>query len=134
MAESNVYLDLSHLVPLLFWSLIMSLALFNRHATAGVSRERTQDPVDRLKFALDTLPNTLHGLFNPLARARILSELYGALYGPYHSYFLATRDVPQPGSFLSEAQAKSSLKPADEDGPRACQHVFKKGECCFRCK
>jgi E3 ubiquitin-protein ligase UBR1 len=112
----------------------MSLALYNRHATASMSRERTQDPVDRLKFALDTFPNTFHGIFNLPARARILSELYGALYGSYYSYFLTTRDVPPPGSLLSEAQAKSSLQPADEDGPRACQHVFKKGECCFRCK
>jgi hypothetical protein len=97
-------------------------------------RDRSQDAVARLRFALDTLPNALHGLFNPPARARILAELYGALWGSNYSLFLAPNESLQPGVLLSEAQARSTLQPVDEQGPRACQHVFKKGECCFRCK
>jgi E3 ubiquitin-protein ligase UBR1 len=93
-----------------------------------------QDPVERLTFALDTMPNALHGLFNPPARARILTELYAALWGSHYSLFLAPNDVLNAGSLLSSAQARSSLTPHNDEESKACQHVFKKGECCFRCK
>lgn len=110
------------------------MALSMHTKRAGGSRERAHDPMERLRFALDTLPNTLHGLFNPPARARILTELYTALFGSNYSLFLGPHDNLPNGTLLSEAQAQSSMKPPVEDGPKACQHVFKKGECCFRCK
>jgi E3 ubiquitin-protein ligase UBR1 len=110
----------------------MALSMLSKHLNNP--RDRTQDAVGRLRFALETLPNALHGLFNPPARARILAELYGALWGSNYSLFLAPNESLQPGVLLSEAQARSTLQPLDEQGPRACQHVFKKGECCFRCK
>jgi E3 ubiquitin-protein ligase UBR1 len=110
----------------------MTLSKLNKHL--GNSKERMQDPVERLTFALDTMPNALHGLFNPPARARILTELYAALWGSHYSLFLAPNDVLNAGSLLSSAQARSSLAPHNDEESKACQHVFKKGECCFRCK
>ncbi|CAG7852362.1 E3 ubiquitin-protein ligase ubr1; AltName: Full=N-end-recognizing protein; AltName: Full=N-recognin-1 [Serendipita indica DSM 11827] len=80
------------------------------------------------------MPNARHGLFNPPARASILQELYTALWGNNYSLFLARNELLPQGGLLSEAQARSSHKPADDGVSRACQHVFKKGECCFRCK
>jgi E3 ubiquitin-protein ligase UBR1 len=113
---------------------LVPMALSMHSKRAANSRERARDSVERLRFALDTLPNTLHGLFNPPARARILTELYAALFGSNYSLFLAPHDSLPNGTLLSDAQALSSINLPSDDGPRACQHVFKKGECCFRCK
>jgi E3 ubiquitin-protein ligase UBR1 len=110
------------------------MALSMHSKRAANSRERVHDPIERLRFALDTLPNTLHGLFNPPARARILAELYAALFGSSYSLFLAPHDNLPNGTLLSDAQALSSINLPLDDSPKACQHVFKKGECCFRCK
>ena len=110
----------------------MTLSMHSKRAVNP--RERVHDSIERLRFAFDTLPNTLHGLFNPPARARILAELYTALFGPNYTLFLSPRDSLPPGTLLSEAQALTSVDLPLDDGPRACQHVFKKGECCFRCK
>ncbi|KAG8855791.1 hypothetical protein FRB91_001680 [Serendipita sp. 411] len=110
----------------------MALSILGKHL--GNSRDRGQDSTERLRFVLDTMPNARHGLFNPQARANILQELYGALWGSHMSLFLARNEAPPAGTLLSEAQARSSIKPPIDSVSKACQHVFKKGECCFRCK
>ncbi|KAG8835783.1 hypothetical protein FRC17_001177 [Serendipita sp. 399] len=110
----------------------MALSILNKHL--GNSRDRSQDATERLRFVLETMPNARHGLFNPQARANILQELYTALWGSHVSLFLARNETLPSGTLLSEAQARSPVKPPIDSVSKACQHVFKKGECCFRCK
>jgi E3 ubiquitin-protein ligase UBR1 len=80
-------------------------------------------------------------VFTPAARAEILTKLYAALMGPNQKYFLpqGVNHVPT-GQLLGEYQASVGFPgPGKEDGSgpvegRACSHIFRKGESCYRCK
>jgi E3 ubiquitin-protein ligase UBR1 len=102
-------------------------------------RDRTSDPLSRLRFALETMPGSRKYVFTPATRAEILSELYDAFWGPYAHLFLPNSNSSLPlHSTLSEVQARLGFSGAGEPDPivpgRPCGNIFVKGESCFRCK
>ncbi len=94
------------------------------------------DQLSDLRFALEVMPGSRKYVFTPGARAEILTKLYSSFLGNYPQLFLenGAGKVPQH-VLLSEYQVSTTSK---KDGPivsgRPCTHIFKKGECCFRCK
>ncbi|TFY60974.1 hypothetical protein EVJ58_g4798 [Rhodofomes roseus] len=99
-------------------------------------RDRTSDPLARLRFALETMPGSRKYVFTPATRAEILSELYDAFWGPHAHLFLPTTlsSLP-PHSTLNEVQSAAGLNKEQPIIPgRPCGYIFKKGEACFRCK
>lgn len=102
-------------------------------------------------------------MFTPGARAEILGKLYSSFLGNHPQLFLSGGDgkVP-PHVLLSDYQAElqreasgpgaSAMSSVAGNGTgnntgsgfkekeevvvpgRPCTHIFKKGECCFRCK
>ncbi|OSX68023.1 hypothetical protein POSPLADRAFT_1129207 [Postia placenta MAD-698-R-SB12] len=69
-----------------------------------LGRDRTSDPLSRLRFALETMPGSRKYVFTPTTRAEILSELYDAFWGPYAHLFLPNSNSSLPlHAMLSEA-------------------------------
>lgn len=99
-------------------------------------RDRTSDPLARLRFALETMPGSRKYVFTPATRAEILSELYDAFWGPHANLFLPTSLTSLPSqSTLSEVQNSAGLNKEQPIIPgRPCGYIFRKGEACFRCK
>lgn len=99
-------------------------------------RPAAQDPLARLRFALDTMPGSRKYVFTPATRAEILSELYDSFWGQYAHLFLPNSNSSLPmHALLSEVQARvGSSKETPVVPGRPCGHLFKKGEACFRCK
>ncbi|KAF8060768.1 hypothetical protein FPV67DRAFT_1423562 [Lyophyllum atratum] len=102
-------------------------------------RDRTSDPLQHLRFALETMPGSRKYVFTPATRAEILSELYVAFWGPYAHLFLPNSNSSLPlHKTLSQVQADLGSPGAGRtDNPvpgRSCSRIFKKGDSCFRCK
>src|SRR5882762_4008140 len=102
-------------------------------------RDRTSEPLSRLRFALETMPGSRKYVFTPATRAEILSELYDAFWGPYAHLFLPNSNSSLPlHATLSEVQAELGFSGAGSADPvvpgRPCGNIFVKGESCFRCK
>ncbi|VDB86546.1 unnamed protein product [Peniophora sp. CBMAI 1063] len=101
-------------------------------------RERASD--NRLRSALETMPGTRKYQFTPNVRAEILAELYEAFWGPFSHLFLPNSMSSLPaGKMLSEIQIAQRFNGAGGDDlmtmpGRSCNRIFKKGECCYRCK
>ena len=99
-------------------------------------RDRTSDPLARLRFALDTMPGSRKFVFTPATRAEILSELYDSFWGSYAHMFLPNSNSSLPlHATLSEVQIRAHPpKDIPVTPGRPCGHIFMKGESCFRCK
>ena len=99
-------------------------------------RDRTSDPLARLRFALDTMPGSRKFVFTPATRAEILSELYDSFWGSYAHMFLPHSNSSLPlHAMLSEVQTHATPTKEHPASPgRPCGHIFMKGESCFRCK
>ena len=106
---------------------------------------RSQDPLSRLRFALETMPGSRKYVFTPATRAEILSELYDAFWGPYGELFiegergLGDKMLSEVQASISKANNANPGKDAIEEEEsvvpgRPCGHIFTKGESCFRCK
>jgi len=97
------------------------------------------DQLSDLRFSLEVMPGSRKYVFTPGARAEILSKLYTSLLGNYPHLFLpqSINKVPQH-ALLSEYQQSVAFGDVGREEPvipgRPCGHIFKKGECCFRCK
>lgn len=94
------------------------------------------DQLSDLRFALEVMPGSRKYVFTPGARAEILTKLYSSFLGNYPQLFLedGAGKVPQH-MLLSEHQISTSSRNDSSLVPgRPCTHIFKKGECCFRCK
>lgn len=103
------------------------------------SRDRPTDSVAHLQKSFETMPANRKYAFRPETRAEILSELYAAFWGPYAHLFLPNSNSSLPlHKTLSEVQTLSKFAGAGADDipvpGRHCGHIFRKGECCFRCK
>lgn len=103
------------------------------------SRDRPNDPLSSLRFALETMPGSRKNVFTPATRAEILAELYGAFWGGYAHLFLPNSNSSLPlHAMLSEVQSSLGYQGAGKEDPvipgRPCGHIFNKGESCFRCK
>lgn len=108
----------------------MSLASMKNLLGSMNSRERTADPLARVRFALETVATSK----KPHTRADIFPVLYDALWAPYASSFIpGAVNTPPMLLSLSEMQPKSPLSEPPIPG-RPCGHIFQKGECCYRCK
>jgi hypothetical protein len=106
-----------------------------------------QPPPDQLadlRFALEVMPGSRKYVFTPAARAEILAKLYASFMGSHPQLFLGGPGKVPQHMLLSEYQASVA---ASGTGPatwkekaeavipgRPCTYIFKKGECCFRCK
>jgi E3 ubiquitin-protein ligase UBR1 len=102
-------------------------------------RERPADPLNHLRFSLETMPSSRKYVFTPATRAEILSDLYDAFWGPYSHLFLPNSNSSLPlHATLSEVQASLGFAGAGHEDyvipGRPCGRIFKKGESCFRCK
>lgn len=97
------------------------------------SRERTVDPLARLRYVLETMATSKKLECLPQIRTEILTELYDAFWGSNINFFITgVISTPPMQSLLSEMQDKF---PSSEFLPgRPCGHIFLKGECCYRCK
>ncbi len=105
------------------------------------SRERSVDGLARLRYALETMPNSRKSQFNSAARSTILTELYDAFWGSHAHLFLpSAAALGSPlQNLLSEVQKKAGFGGNGRDNDpvvpgRVCGRVFQKGESCYRCK
>lgn len=112
-------------------SLFPSRLLGSIHA-----RDRSSDPLSRLRFALETMPGSRKYVFTPATRAEILTELYDSFWGSNSHFFLPNSNSSLPlHALLSQVQLNAGILKDQPPIPGMfCGHIFKKGECCFRCK
>ncbi|EKM76991.1 hypothetical protein AGABI1DRAFT_77775 [Agaricus bisporus var. burnettii JB137-S8] len=100
------------------------------------------DQLADLRFALEVMPGSRKYVFTPAARAEILAKLYSSFMGNHPHLFLGGSGKPPQYMLLSEYQASVAAtapvtwkEKAEAVIPgRPCTYIFKKGECCFRCK
>ncbi|KAG8919827.1 hypothetical protein FRC01_001076 [Tulasnella sp. 417] len=98
------------------------------------NRDRHNDPLARLRFAIETMPGSRKYQFTPSTRLEVLNELYSAFWGPYSDLFLPQSSGPLSG-LLSEAQKAASGYGTGDDTPipgKPCGRIFKKGDSCYR--
>lgn len=101
-----------------------------------------QDQLADLRFALEVMPGSRKYVFTPAARAEILAKLYSSFMGNHPHLFLGGSGKLPQYMLLSEYQASVAAtapvtwkEKAEAVIPgRPCTYIFKKGECCFRCK
>ncbi|CAE6480929.1 unnamed protein product [Rhizoctonia solani] len=102
----------------------------------GISQgTRPNDPLARLRFALETMPGSRKHVFSNGTRADVLKELYDAMWGNYSHLFINWGTPLAPDALLGDAQRENI--PGVDDLPtpgRGCGHIFKRGESCFRCR
>ncbi|CAE6425553.1 unnamed protein product [Rhizoctonia solani] len=102
----------------------------------GISQgTRPNDPLARLRFALETMPGSRKHVFSNGTRADVLKELYDAMWGNYSHLFVTWGTSLAPDALLGDAQRENI--PGVDDLPtpgRGCGHIFKRGESCFRCR
>ncbi|KAG9075952.1 hypothetical protein FS749_012321, partial [Ceratobasidium sp. UAMH 11750] len=102
----------------------------------GISQgTRPNDPLARLRFALETMPGSRKHVFSNGTRADVLKELYDAMWGVYPQLFVPWGEPLAPDTLLADAQREHI--PGVDDLPtpgRGCGHIFKRGESCFRCR
>ncbi|KAG9126257.1 hypothetical protein FRC07_004223, partial [Ceratobasidium sp. 392] len=102
----------------------------------GISQgTRPNDPLARLRFALETMPGSRKHVFSTGTRADVLKELYDAMWGAYSNLFVPWGTPLAPDTLLANAQREHI--PGVDDLPtpgRGCGHIFKRGESCFRCR
>ncbi|CAE6372048.1 unnamed protein product [Rhizoctonia solani] len=102
----------------------------------GISQgTRPNDPLARLRFALETMPGSRKHVFSNGTRADVLKELYDAMWGNYSHLFVTWGASLGPDVLLGDAQRENI--PGVDDLPipgRGCGHIFKRGESCFRCR
>ncbi|GAB1525865.1 E3 ubiquitin-protein ligase ubr1 [Rhizoctonia solani] len=102
----------------------------------GISQgTRPNDPLARLRFALETMPGSRKHVFSNGTRADVLKELYDAMWGNYSHLFVTWGAPLAPDVLLGDAQRENI--PGVDDLPipgRGCGHIFKRGESCFRCR
>ncbi|KAG9098043.1 hypothetical protein FRC06_006890, partial [Ceratobasidium sp. 370] len=102
----------------------------------GISQgTRPNDPLARLRFALETMPGSRKHVFSNGTRADVLKELYDAMWGVYPHLFVPWGGPLAPDTLLADAQREHI--PGVDDLPtpgRGCGHIFKRGESCFRCR
>ena len=109
-----------------------------RPASSTMAQDR-MDLLSDLRFSLEIMPGSRKYVFTPTARAEILTKLYVSFMGQYPHLFLpsAVSQVPIH-SLLSEYQCSVSYCGAGKEDPlipgQPCNHIFKKGESCYRCK
>ncbi|KIY52668.1 hypothetical protein FISHEDRAFT_34734 [Fistulina hepatica ATCC 64428] len=77
-----------------------------------------QDPLAHLRFALETMPGSRKYVFTPATRDDIVSALDISFWGQYGA--------------LKDTDTNPDLDPPVPG--RACAHIFRKGETCFRCR
>ena len=136
------------MTPLIFLTTTILLCPPENYEMSALSaffpsrRAMVQDRTDLLsdlRFSLEIMPGSRKYVFTPAARAEILTKLYVSFMGQYPHLFLpsAVSQVP-PHSLLSEYQVSVSYSGAGKEDPltpgRPCNHIFKKGESCYRCK
>ena len=103
------------------------------------NRDRSSDPLSRLRFALETMPGSRKYEFTPLTRTEIITELYDAFWGTHASHFVPNSSANLPlHTSLHEVQQRQGFGGAGKERKpvpgRACGNIFRKGECCFRCR
>ncbi|CEL59965.1 E3 ubiquitin-protein ligase UBR1 [Rhizoctonia solani AG-1 IB] len=102
----------------------------------GISQgTRPNDPLARLRFALETMPGSRKHVFSNGTRADVIKELYDAMWGNYSHLFVTWGTPLAPDVLLGDAQRENI--PGVDDLPvpgRGCGHIFKRGESCFRCR
>ena len=103
------------------------------------NRDRSSDPLSRLRFALETMPGSRKYEFTPLTRTEIITELYEAFWGTHAGYFVPNQSANLPlHTPLHELQQRQGFGGAGKERKpipgRACGNIFRKGECCFRCR
>lgn len=103
------------------------------------NRDRSSDPLSRLRFALETMPGSRKYEFTPLTRTEIITELYEAFWGTHASHFVPNPSANLPlHTSLHELQQRQGFGGAGKERKpipgRACGNIFRKGECCFRCR
>ena len=110
----------------------------SRRPISNMVQDRT-DQLSDLRFSLEIMPGSRKYVFTPTARAEILTKLYVSFMGQYPHLFLPSAVTQVPvHSLLSEYQVSVSYSGAGKEDPltpgRPCNHIFKKGESCYRCK
>ena len=103
------------------------------------NRDRSSDPLSRLRFALETMPGSRKYEFTPLTRTEIITELYEAFWGTHATHFVPNPSANLPlHTSLHELQQRQGFGGAGKERKpipgRACGNIFRKGECCFRCR
>ena len=103
------------------------------------NRDRSSDPLSRLRFALETMPGSRKYEFTPMTRTEIITELYDAFWGSHTNLFVSNPSANLPlHTSLYELQHRLGFGGAGKERKpipgRSCGNIFKKGECCFRCR
>jgi hypothetical protein len=74
------------------------------------NRDRSSDPLSRLRFALETMPGSRKYEFTPLTRTEIITELYDAFWGTHASHFVSNPSANLPlHTSLHELQQRQVL-------------------------
>jgi E3 ubiquitin-protein ligase UBR1 len=85
------------------------------------------------------MPGSRKYVFTPATRTEIITELYESFWGVHSDFFVLNPSINLPlNSTLHELQYKLGFGNSGKEEKvvpgRACGNIFKKGECCFRCR
>jgi E3 ubiquitin-protein ligase UBR1 len=90
------------------------------------------DPVELLRSFLDTLADLNDFEWSQDVRDAIFDQTYKTFWGP-HSHCFTSEPIPV-GMLLSAHQAITDPQYGADIPGMPCGHMFKKGDCCYKCK
>lgn len=101
-------------------------------AASSPMHMNARESIENLRSLFETQPDFNDHRWSRGARDVLLTQIYRTFWGTYANLFT---NVPFPTNMLlSEHQARTDpLYGADVPG-MSCGHIFKKGECCYKCK
>lgn len=106
------------------------------------SRQNARPSSSALSETLEAMPGQKNNSFSDLVAREALGAMYSALFGSEKEQFPGSNTVLRHAQaypdakhqFLTEIQESILPKEPGERRAVACGRIFKKGECCFRCK
>ena len=100
--------------------------------SANVSHANARDVAENIRSTFELLIELHDFSWTLEGRAAVLHILYPSMFGSYQDWF-ATEPLGR-GVLLSEHQAGTDPGQTIDVPGMPCSHIFKKGECCYRCK
>ncbi|KAF8330326.1 uncharacterized protein EI90DRAFT_3060308 [Cantharellus anzutake] len=101
-------------------------------SSADVSFMNMRDIAEHIRSTFELLIELHDFDWTQEGRTTVLRTLYSSMFGNYGHYF--SSEPPGRGVLLSEHQAKTYPSQNNDIPGMPCGHIFKRGECCYKCK
>src|ERR1700733_4165601 len=103
-------------------------------AGSSAMHMNVRDTVEILRSFLEASPDMNDFEWSSGARDAILTHVYKTFWGSHSHCFISISEPLPPGALLSAHQANTDSHYGADIPGMPCGHIFRKGDCCYKCK